>query len=75
MNTYLIPIADDNGCHILKVYANGWDDCKIRVMDKYVDKFDDDDLSKIDDFEEFCDYLAENYDVIIGDIHELEEFE
>ena len=39
------------------------------------EQFDADDLAVIDDFESFCNHLYETYNVYIGVIHEIEDFE
>lgn len=75
MNTYLVPFSDDETCDIFKVYANSWEACEAKIMSKYITKFDADDLAVIDDFESFCNHLYETYNVYIGVIHEIEDFE
>jgi len=75
MNTYLIPYSDDIQCDIYKIVANSWEDCQQKIMDKYINRLEDDNLANIDDFEEFCDCLYNDYNIIIGNIHEIEDFE
>ena len=75
MNTYLIPYEEKQDVDIFRVVAPSWEDCLQKVMDKYIDRFyDDDDIASIDDFDDFCDYLADKYSINIGIIHELEDF-
>lgn len=75
MNTYLVPFTNNTTCDIFKIYANSWNDCENKIMEKYVNKFDSDELADIDSFEIFCNKLDEIYGVFIGNIHELEDFE
>ena len=75
MNTYLVPFSDDETCDIFKVYANSLKACEAKIMNKYITKFDADDLAVIDDFESFLYHLYETYNVYIGVIHEIEDFE
>ena len=75
MNTYLIPYAYDNGCNIFKIVARSYAECEQKIMNRYVRQYeDDDDIADIDDYDKFCTYLCDTYDIIIGEIHELEEY-
>ena len=75
MNTYLIPYAWDSGCNILKIVARSYAECEQKIMNRYVRQFeDDDDIADIDDYDRFCAYLCDSYDIVIGEIHELEEY-
>ena len=49
--------------------------CEAKIMNKYMTKFDAYYLADIDDFEYFCYYLYETYNVYIGVVHEIEDFE
>lgn len=75
MNTYLVPFDDNDTCDIFKVYANDWNDCESKVMDRYINLLDSDELADIDDFDKFCNYLYDNYNIFIGTIHEIEDLE
>lgn len=75
MNTYLVPFDNNGEIDIFKVTASSWEECLQKIMDKYTNKFDDDTLASISDFDDFCDYLYKTYDVNIGYIHEIEDFE
>ena len=75
MNTYLIPWYDESECNILKITANSIDECEEKVMEHCADKFDDDDLAGFDDYEEFLDDIWERFNLYLGDIHEIEEYE
>lgn len=75
MNTYLVPFDDNDICDIFKVYANDWKDCEDKVMDRYINLLDSDELAGIDNFYHFCTYLYDNYNIFIGKIHEIEDFE
>lgn len=75
MNTYLVPFDDNDTCDIFKVYANDWNECENKVIDRYINLLDSDELADIDDFNKFCNYLYDNYNIFIGTIHEIEDFE
>ena len=75
MNTYLVPFDDNDTCDIFKVCANDWNDCENKIMNRYVNLLDSDELADTDDFNYFCRYLYDNYDIFIGTIHEIEDFE
>ena len=65
MNTYLVPFDDDDTCDIFKVYANNWNDCENKIMTRYVNLLDSDELADIDDFNYIYTiimiYLSEQY--------------
>lgn len=75
MNTYLIPWYDESSCDILKITSSSIEGCKEKVMEYYANKFDDDDLAGFDDYEEFLDDVWERFNLYLGDIHEIEEYE
>ena len=53
MNTYLVPFDDNDTCDIFKVYANNWNDCENKIMNRYVNLLDSDELADIDNFNYF----------------------
>ena len=75
MNTYLVPFVDDIDCDIFKVTADSWEDCKQKIMNRYIRIYEDDEnIADFDNFEDFCNYIMDIYDTVIGTIHELDEY-
>lgn len=75
MNTYLIPWYTESKCDILKISANSFENCEEKLVEYYANKFDDDDLAGFDDYDEFLNDLWERFNLYLGDIHEIEEYE
>lgn len=73
MNVYLIPFSTESGCDILKITACSLESCKVKIIEHYADKFDD--LADIEDYDEFLDTIYDRYEIYIGEIHEIEEYE
>lgn len=71
MNTYLIPIYDDNipDCIINKYIARSFEDCKDKIMSDYSNKYDLD----FNDWDDFCYKIWEENNIFIGDIKDIEE--
>ena len=75
MNTYLIPFAWDYGCNIFKIVARSYAECEQKIMNRYIRQYEyDDAIADIDDYDKFCEYLLNTHDIMIGEIHELEEY-
>lgn len=76
MNTYLIPYAcTESHCDIFKVVARSYAECKQKIMNRFIRQYEDDDkIADIDDYNDFCDYLWDTYDIMIGEVHELDEY-
>lgn len=75
MNTYLIPYSSDSNCDIFKITACSYEECTQKIMNRFIRQYeDDDDIADIDNYDKFCEYLLDSYDVMIGEIHELEEY-
>lgn len=44
-------------------------------MNRYIRIYEDDEnIADFDNFEDFCNYITDTYDTIIGTIHELDEY-
>lgn len=71
MNTYLIPIYNDNipECFINKVTAQSIEDCKDKIMYDFSDTYEED----FSGWDKFIDKMWENYGVFIGEIKDIEE--
>jgi hypothetical protein len=75
MNVYLIPFYDDSGCDILKITACSLESCKAKIIEHYANSLDDDELAGIEEYDEFLDTIYDKYELYIGEIHEIEEYE
>lgn len=71
MNKYIVPI-----CYINKslnklevINARSYHDCQEQIMEKIIT---DNDLPETDDYKQFL-KIADNYDIIIGKIQDIEE--
>ncbi len=71
MNIYLCPVFDDAGIYIRKFVCNNREQCEDKIKAIYTEDFDVDDTL---DFDVFCQELCDNYEIIIGDIYEIDEF-
>jgi hypothetical protein len=71
MNIYLCPILDDNGIYIRKFIFPNREQCEDKIKSIYTEKYDVDDTL---DFDAFCEELCNRFDILIGDIYEIDEF-
>lgn len=71
MNLYLYPVLDENCIAIKKCMANSRNHCEEKIKSIYVQNYDVDDTQE---FDNFCEDLCDKYDVLIGDIYEIDEF-
>lgn len=71
MNTYLVPIYDDNdvSCKIKKYIATSIDDCKEKIMQEYSDKYNVD----WDNWKQLLSEIWPKYGICIGWIYDVEE--
>lgn len=71
MNTYLVPIYNDNlpSCFIKKYIAQSFEDCKDKIMYDFSDQYDQD----FSDWEDFCFRMWEENGIFIGSIKDIEE--
>lgn len=67
-NTYLVPVCyiDNSKNSILKISATSLEECKEKIIDMYQDKCDE------DNYNSFVNILDREYDIIIGDIIDLD---
>lgn len=67
-NTYLVPVCyiDNSKNSILKISATSLEECKEKIIDMYQDKCDE------DNYNLFVNILDREYDIIIGDIIDLD---
>ena len=72
MNIYLYPCFDGSSIVIKKVLANKYNSCIEKIINLYVENYDN--LDDSVEFDEFCDTLYNKFGIIIGEIQELDEF-
>lgn len=71
MNTYLIPVVDDeNEPFILKVVAKGYHEAQEKIMNKF---YEDYDWDLFTDWDDFIDYVISR-DWNIGEISDKDDF-
>lgn len=70
MNTYLIPVFDDE-CYIHHVYARSTQEAKDKIVEDFIETYELE-----DDVESWEDLLAalDGMGILIGDIYDKEEF-
>ena len=74
MNTYLYARYWDGEVDIKKVVAKGYTECQDKIMQYYLNELDSLNDTDYSNFEEFCECLASCYDIIIGEIQEIDAF-
>lgn len=75
MNTYLLPICSDVDNIIHKVVAKDFKAAEDKYIKILMDKYIDNEEIDPDNFSELKSILFETYDIVIGDIYSLDEFE
>jgi len=75
MNTYLLPICSDVDNIIYKVVAKDFKAAEDKYIKILMDKYIDNEEIDPDNFSELKSILFETYDIVIGDIYSLDEFE
>lgn len=71
MNTYLLPLSDEGGPWIEKVYAKGISDAENKFIKLLADSYDFIDYGG--SFNDMVDNL-QDHDILVGDIYDIEEF-
>lgn len=71
MNVYLYPLLDNDGIVIRSCVAANRGQCEDKIKSIYVQNYDVDDTL---DFDAFCEDLCDRYDILIGEIYEIDEF-
>ena len=72
MNVYLYPCYNGKSVVIKKVLANNYNSCIEKIMNLYIDSYDD--LDDFTEFDEFCEELCDKHGIIIGEVQEVDEF-
>lgn len=77
MNIYLLPIydADEARPEILKFKTKDLSSAEDKVVDYFQKKYDIDGFVGGEDWDNFCDFMADQLNIVIGDLYDIEEFE
>ena len=77
MNIYLLPVYDTDVARpeILKFKAKDVDSAEDKVVEYFQKKYDFDGFVGGTDWDDFCDYVADQLLIVIGDFYDIEEFE
>lgn len=75
MNKYLIPICDieAGSCWIHVIMAKSLNDCKEKCINYILDYYEFDDFDDSMDFASFHNKLNYDYNIIIGNITDIDE--
>ena len=73
MNKYIIPICDIDSSQIWikEILAKSTNDCKEKLMQYIINSFEIEE--DMDDYRSFIELMDTNYNVLIGDIKEIDE--
>lgn len=71
MNIYLYPLLDNDGIVIKKMIATSRQQCEDKIKAIYTKEYDVDDTLS---FDAFVEDLCDKYDILIGEIYEIDEF-
>ena len=74
MNKYVYAEAtEDYWPQIKTIEACSYNDAVERIINKYNTELDDDNMLKFDKWDDFCEYLNENYTIALSDLEIYEE--
>lgn len=74
MNRYLYAECPvDYWPSIIIVSAASLDDATEKLIEKYTNEFEDDEIGKISEFEPLREYLNDNYSLALSDLYDYEE--
>ena len=74
MNKYVYAEAtEDYWPQIRTIEACSYNDAVERIINKYATELDDDNMLKFDKWDDFCEYLNENYTIALSDLEIYEE--
>ena len=73
MNKYIIPICDIDGgsVYIMTIIAKSTSACQEKIMEELIDIYNIDD--NISDYRDFIELIDEKYNILVGDIRDIEE--
>lgn len=73
MNKYIVPICDINAgdIWIKTVMARSISECQEKIMEELIDCYDME--NNFSNYREFIEFIDSNYDILIGDIKDIDE--
>jgi hypothetical protein len=77
MNTYLLPVCENNECYIYHSYAHDINTAKEKFMTDLRDEYNlniDLDVNDYENWDDFVEKLNLVHDIILGDVYDKEEF-
>lgn len=76
MNTYLLPITDGEDIWIERISAKSIEDAESKFMMSLIEAYQDRTLIQIpdDDWDKFLEVMLSEFNIIVGDIYDIEEF-
>ena len=73
MNKYIYSICySDSWPNIESISGKSYSDAVEKLVEKFTDKFEDDNIAKIDNMEDLQDYLNYNHEIVISDLTDYE---
>ena len=70
-STYLMPVCDSEGCYISHATARSHNEAEEKLIQELVETYElDDTVYSLNELKE----ILNEYDIIIGDIYDIEEF-
>lgn len=74
MNKYIYcESTQDYWPEINTIMANSYNDAFYKVAKSYADHYDDDKIMDLDDYEDFREYMNDQYTIALSDIEEIDE--
>lgn len=74
MNKYVYAEAtEDYWPQIKTIEARSYNDAVEKIINNYSAELDDDNMLKFDKWDDFCEYLNENYTIALSDLEIYEE--
>lgn len=73
MNKYIYSFCySDSWPDINSISGKSYSDAVEKLIEKFTNEFEDDDIAKIDDIEDLQDYLNDKYGIVISDLTDYE---
>lgn len=74
MNKYIYSECYNDEWPIIKsIMANSYNDAVEKLINKFAEKFDDDNIFSIDTHDDLQEYLNGKYNYVISDLEDIEE--
>ena len=74
MNKYIYSECSDDEWPIIKsIMANSYNAAVEKLINKFAEKFDDDNILSIDTHDDLQEYLNGKYNYVISDLEDIEE--